>query len=163
MTTSATAVTRGLATVALTGAVLLPVAGFFATSAYADDAAGAPASATPTVDIGEPAYTELTPDPVTGELPASGGWIIGGTLQEGSQAAPAAKPVTVKAPAARPVTVSGPARPAAPAVQSGAPTALPFTGPGRLYVQLTLGAGLVLLGVGLTSAAGAKRAFALSG
>jgi len=32
----------------------------------------------------------------------------------------------------------------------GEPTVLPFTGPGRLSAQVTLGAGLVLLGAGLT-------------
>jgi hypothetical protein len=40
------------------------------------------------------------------------------------------------------------------------PTALPFTGPGRLTVQLTLGGGLVLLGGALTMAAGRKGTFA---
>jgi hypothetical protein len=147
-------VTRGLATVALTGAVLIPGLGLLASSAYADDAV-APASATPTVDIGEPAYVEEEPDTAPDDFPSSGGWIIGGTLQEGSQTAapPAAsapvKPVTVTAPAARPVTVVAPAQ---PTPRVGEATVLPFTGPGRLSVQLTVGSGLVLLGVVLTAA-----------
>jgi hypothetical protein len=172
VTPSATAVTHRLAAVALTGAVLVPVAGLLAAPAYAEDAAGS--SATPTVDIGEPAFVEETPDPVTGlypgqavpgtdGVPGTGGWITGGTLQEGSQAAgpvaapkPAVRPVTVTAPAARPVTVSRPARRARPTAGGTAATVLPFTGPGRLSVQLTVGAGMVLVGVVLSAVTRSK-------
>jgi hypothetical protein len=108
-------------------------------------------------------YVEATPDPVTGlypgqaapatdDYPASGGWIIGGTLQETTAAeAPAApKPATVQAPPARPVTVTAPTRThrrhAGGAGSDEAPAVLPFTGPGRLELQLGLGGALVAFG-----------------
>ena len=173
MTTPATAASRRLATAVLTGVVLVPVAGLLAAPAFADDAAPA-ASATPTVGIGEPAFVDASPAPTASEWPDSGGWIIGGTLQEGTAAGPKAAPakapakapvkaptkpavaapparvVTVTAPAARPQTVTGPAA-------TAAPTALPFTGPGRLATQLTAGVGLVLVGGVLTGSVRTKR------
>ena len=170
MTPSATAATRRLATAALAGVVLVPIAGLLAAPAYADDASST-VSATPTVGIGEPSYAEApSPMPSASEWPESGGWIIGGTLQEGTAAgpkvapakpvraqpaapAPVARPVTVTAPAARPQTVTAP-------VAGATPTALPFTGPGRLTVELGLGAGLVLLGGVMTIGARTKGTFA---
>jgi hypothetical protein len=153
--------------VLVSGALLCPLGSLLAAPAWADDATP-PAAATATVGIGEPAYAEATPTP--SEWPDSGGWIIGGTLQEGSTAgtpavAPAqpARPVApvsrpVSKPTAKPVTVTAPAAPVqtvvAPsrrAVAATAPTALPFTGPGRLPVQLGLGGGLVLMGAGIVA------------
>jgi len=58
--------------------------------------------------------------------------------------------------------VTGPAARDTTADAQAVPTALPFTGPGRLTVQLTLGAGLVLLGGAVTVAAGTKRTSAPS-
>lgn len=169
----ATGASRRLATVALGGLVLVPSGLLLAGPAFAD-------SATPTVGIGDPAYVEATPDPVTGlypgqaapatdTTPATGGWIIGGTVSEDAPqgvtpAAPkpvgpkpvAAKPVTVK-PVTRPVVVVGPvpARHQAPAV-TGQPTVLPFTGPSRLPLQLGLGGGLIVLGALVVVAAGPR-------
>ena len=157
----ATAVSRRLTTLVLTGVVLVPSGVLLAAPSYAEDAA---AAATPTADIGEPAYAEATPDPVTGlypgqaapatdELPATGGWIIGGTLQESTVVqAPAAAPQapTVQAPPARPVTVTAPTpvhrRSSVGSTPTDVPTVLPFTGPGRLELQLGLGSAFVLFG-----------------
>ena len=165
---------RRLATALLASAVLLPTGLLVAVPASAEDepVSSSVEEATPTAEIGEPAYEEAQPDPVTGlypgqyvpateSSPATPGWITGGTLQEGKNAAPAPAPAAVK-PAARPrvVTVSKPApapapvrvarRPARTASTTTAPvgeaTVLPFTGPGRLEVQLGVGAGLVVLG-----------------
>ena len=174
MTPSATAAMRHLIGAALAGVVLVPTGAILAAPAYADDAAS-PVSATPTVSIGEPAYAEL-PTPAASEWPDSGGWIIGGTLQEGTVAGPKTAPVKapVKAPAAQParpapaapvarsVTVTGPVPQDTTAGSEAMPTALPFTGPGRLTVQLTLGGGLVLLGGAMTIVAGRKGTFAPS-
>ena len=155
-----TAASRRLTTLALTGMVIVPSGLLLAAPSYAEDVV----PATPTADIGEPAYAEATPDPVTGlypgqavpatdDYPATGGWIIGGTLQEGTQVeAPAAapKPVTVKAPPARPVTVTAPVRvhrrTSVRSTPTDVPAVLPFTGPGRLELQLGLGGALVALG-----------------
>lgn len=156
-----TPATRRLTTLVLTGAVLVPSGLLLAVPSYADDSNPA---ATATADIGEPAYEEATPDPVTGlypgqaapatdDYPATGGWIIGGTLQEGTQVeAPAAapQPATVQAPPARPVTVTAPTRvhrrTAVRTSPADVPAVLPFTGPGRLELQLGVGGVLVAFG-----------------
>ena len=158
-----TAASLRLTTLVLTGVVLVPSGVLLASSAYAEDTVQA-TTATPTADIGEPAYVEATPDPVTGlypgqaapatdDYPATGGWIIGGTLQEGAQVeVPAAAPQapTVQAPPARPVTVSAPTRvhhrSTVVTRPAGVPAVLPFTGPGRLELQLGLGGALVAFG-----------------
>lgn len=162
---------RRLATAVLAGAVLLPTGLLVAVPASADEATPT-AEITEVVEIGEAVYEEAQPDPVTGlypgqyvpateSSPATPGWITGGTLQEANEAAPAAPPapVTVRPAAPRPQvvsTVTQPApvraarRPARTAATTPAPvgeaTVLPFTGPGRLEVQLGVGAGLVVLG-----------------
>jgi hypothetical protein len=157
--TVVTAASRRLTTLVLTGAVLVPTGVLLAGPSYAEDVV----PATPTAAIGEPAYEEATPDPVTGlypgqaapatdDYPATGGWIIGGTLQETTQVeAPAApRPATVQAPAARPVTVTAPTRvhrrTTVGSTPGDVPAVLPFTGPGRLELQLGLGGALVAFG-----------------
>jgi hypothetical protein len=183
----ATAAVRRTATAILAGLVLVPSALLLTAPAYAEDPV-APADAS----VGEAAYEEATPDPVTGlypgqaapateSSPATGGWITGGTLQEGTQAKPAAKPAAkpVAKPAAKPAVaqvaepVSAPAGPVArrrvarttvetqPApvrgtstgAVAGEPTVLPFTGPGRLELQLGLSCVLLVAGGVLTAAA----------
>ena len=164
----ATAVARRTASTVLAGFVLVPTALLIASPAYAEEAPAAE------VEIGEPAYEEAVPDPVTGlypgqyvpateSSPATPGWISGETLQAGTAVKPAAKPVTVKPvkPAAVAPTrerTARTARPAAPVATAGSsadtqfqPTALAFTGPGRLAVQLSVGAGLLLIGVAATA------------
>ena len=157
----ATAVARRTASTVLAGFVLVPTALLIASPAYAEEAPVAE------VEIGEPAYEEAVPDPVTGlypgqyvpateSSPATPGWISGETLQAGTGVKPAAKPVTVKPvkPAAvAPTRTVRTRRPAAPSSTAGSsvdtqfqPTALAFTGPGRLAVQLSVGGGLVLVG-----------------
>ena len=174
-----TAVSRRLTLAALGVAVLVPSGVLLAAPALAEDQ-----DATVTSDIGEPAYEEATPDPVTGlypgqyvpateSSPATPGWITGGTLQEGVVAAPvskpaakpAAKPAVVK-PVAKPATapqpapvVQGPtARRTSPTGAAGEPTALPFTGPGRLVLQVGVGGALVLGGAFVLVAARPRRA-----
>ena len=171
-----TAASRRLTTLVLTGVVLVPSGLLLAGPSYAEDANPA---ATATADIGEPAYEEVTPDPVTGlypgqaapatdDYPASGGWIIGGTLQETTAVeAPAApRPATVQAPAARPVTVKAPTRPqrrsAVVSRPADVPAVLPFTGPGRLELQLGLAGVLVAFGA-VALVLGRSRASLLHG
>ena len=161
----ATRVARRLATTLLAGMVMVPTALLVAAPALAEE------SPAPEVGIDEPVYVEADPDPVTGlypgqyvpateSSPATPGWITGGTLQEGTAARPAAKPVAkaaVKPAAAAPVRSTRTTTVRAPRTTTtrtssgtsgsvGEATVLPFTGPGRLAVQVTVGGGLVLLG-----------------
>lgn len=125
----ATPASRRLATAVLAGLIVLPSGLLLAVPAFAEDPS-------PEAGVGEPAYEEAVPDPVTGlypgqyvpateSSPATPGWITGGTLQEGTAtvAKPVAKPVaksataSVAQPAAEPA-----ARPAARTASTGSAT-----------------------------------------
>lgn len=113
--------------------------------------------------LGGAAWAE-GPTPAPDAQPTAGTWIIGGTLQEGTQSAtvPVAKPATKSAanpatkPAAKPVARTGTTAPRT-VVPTGAATVLPFTGPG--HVDLLLPLALLLLGAGaVLTVAGRPRA-----
>ncbi|MCA1711844.1 MAG: hypothetical protein LC789_09520 [Actinobacteria bacterium] len=141
--------------------MLVPSGLLLAGPALADE------SPAPASGIGEPTYeqagsipaTEVSPEPdqypdeTVPTTVTEDGYITGGTLQAGTNSTPA----TVAKPAAKPVTVTPrtrrTVRTATPTTSPAGPTVLPFTGPGRLELQLTVGGALVLAGAVVTVAA----------